>query len=196
MVPDIACNPWTSARSKGTGWVTDCAVRGNNARYYALQRRNGIARCFSLWLACKLLRKIGQLGVGEEVGMRKKLLVVDDEVGITNLITRIATSLEYEVRAVNDPVDAVPAFAAFEPDVVLLDLIMPGIDGIDVLNQILALRAPDSIIVMSGYGQSYLRLGEAVGKFHDHDKITMLAKPFRRAELIALLTPEANSPQP
>jgi two-component system, OmpR family, response regulator MtrA len=127
--------------------------------------------------------------------MQKKLLVVDDEVGITNMITRIAASLDYAVRAVNDPVEAVPAFAAFEPDVVLLDLIMPGIDGIDVLNQILALRAPETIIVMSGYGQSYLRLGEAVGRFHDHHKIKLLAKPFRRAELIALLTPEAGQSQ-
>jgi len=128
--------------------------------------------------------------------MQKKLLVVDDEVGITNMITRIAAGLDYEVRAVNDPAEAVPAYAAFEADVVLLDLIMPGIDGIDVLNQLLTLRAPDSIIVMSGYGQSYLRLGEAVGKFHDHHKITLLAKPFRRAELVALLTAEAGQLQP
>lgn len=123
--------------------------------------------------------------------MQKKLLVVDDEVGITKLVSRIATSLGYEVRAVNDALDAVPAYAAFEPDVLLLDLIMPNIDGIDVLNQVLALRAPDSVIVMSGYGQSYLRLGEAVGKFHDHDKITLLAKPFRRTQLIDLLAREA-----
>ncbi len=143
---------------------------------------------FYFMASVQLASEIGQLGIGGEFGMRKKLLVVDDEVGITNLVTRIATSLDYEVRVVNDPVDAVPAFSAFEPDIVLLDLIMPGIDGIDVLNQILALRAPESVIVMSGYGQSYLRLGEAVGKFHDHQKITMLAKPFRRAELIALLT--------
>ena len=128
--------------------------------------------------------------------MQKKLLVVDDEVGITNLVTRIASSLNYVVRAVNDPVEAVPAFAAFEPDVLVLDLIMPSIDGIDVLNQILALGARGSIIVMSGYGQSYLRLGEAVGKFHEHHNVVMLAKPFRRAELIALLSPEASNPPP
>ncbi len=123
--------------------------------------------------------------------MQKKLLVVDDEIGITNLVTRIASSLNYVVRAVNDPVEAVPAFAAFEPDVLLLDLIMPSIDGIDVLNQILALRAPASIIVMSGAVRAspYLRLGEAlVGKFHEHhNTVVMLAKPFRRAQLIALL---------
>jgi len=166
------------------------------ARLYALRRRNGIAGNFDLWLAWNSLRKISLPGVGEEVGVQKKLLVVDDEVGITNLVTRIASSLNFVVRAVNDPVEAVPACAAFEPDVLVLDLIMPGIDGIDVLNQILALGAPGSIIVMSGYGQSYLRLGEAVGKFHEHHNVVTLAKPFRRAELIALLSPKASNSPP
>jgi CheY-like chemotaxis protein len=126
--------------------------------------------------------------------VQKKLLVVDDEVGITNLVARIASGLDYAVQAVNDPAEALPAFAVFEPDVLVLDLIMPKIDGIDVLNQVLALGTPATIIVMSGYGQSYLRLGEAVGKFHEHHNVRMLAKPFRRAELIALLAPEASSP--
>jgi YesN/AraC family two-component response regulator len=68
---------------------------------------------------------------------------------------------------------------------------MPNVDGIDVLNQVLAAGTGARLIVMSGYGKSYLQLGKAVAVFHEHPDITTLAKPFRRGELIDLLAPQS-----
>ncbi len=67
---------------------------------------------------------------------------------------------------------------------------MPDVDGIDVLNQVLAAGTGARLVVMSGYGKSYLQLGKAVAVFHEHPDITTLAKPFRRADLIELLGPQ------
>ena len=58
-----------------------------------------------------------------------------------------------------------------------------------ILNQVLAVGTGARLVVMSGYGKTYLQLGRAVGVFHEHPDITLLAKPFRRADLIALLAP-------
>lgn len=122
--------------------------------------------------------------------MNRKLLVVDDQDSVTKIVTKVGVQLGYDVRAVTDPTKAFDEFEAFIPDVLIIDLVMPEVDGIDILHKILAIGTSAKIVIMSGFGKSYLRLGQEVGVFHDHPGITTLAKPFRRAELIALLAPE------
>lgn len=126
--------------------------------------------------------------------MVKKLLVVDDQNSITKIVSKIAVSLGYEVRKVNDPSMAFQVFEDFKPDVLIIDLVMPEVDGIDILHAILAAGTSARIIIMSGFGKSYLRLGEAVAEFHQHASITTLAKPFRRADLAALLRSDVSTP--
>ncbi len=124
----------------------------------------------------------------EDGHMTRRLLVVDDQDSITKIVSKIGSQSGYEVRTVNDPTRAFDEFEAYRPDVLVIDLVMPEIDGIDVLHKILAMGTNARIIVMSGFGKSYLRLGQEVAAFHDHPGVTTLAKPFRRTELIALLT--------
>jgi CheY-like chemotaxis protein len=127
------------------------------------------------------------------MGMAKKLLVVDDEQSITRIVEKVASELGFDVRTLNDAAAAYETFEEFRPDILLLDLMMPEVDGIDVLNQILASGTAAKVVVMSGYGQSYLQLGKAVAVFHEHPDITTLAKPFRRADLIDLLAPQSTT---
>jgi hypothetical protein len=47
---------------------------------------------------------------------------------------------------------------------------------------------PVRVVLMSGYGESYLRLAENVAKFHEYPNVSILLKPFRRAELMRLLS--------
>lgn len=126
--------------------------------------------------------------------MARKLLVVDDQASITRIISKIAGDLGYEVRCVSDPAVAYETFEAFQPDVLIIDLVMPEVDGIDILHDILAVGTRAKIIVMSGFGKSYLQLGEAVAAYHEHHDITTLSKPFRKADLAALLATRADSP--
>ena len=125
--------------------------------------------------------------------MSKKLLVIDDEKSITRIVDKIASELGFEVRTLNDAATACQVFEAIQPDILMLDLMMPDVDGIDVLNQILAAGTGAKIVVMSGYGKSYLQLGKAVAVFHEHPNIITLAKPFRRTDLIELLAPQPVS---
>jgi CheY-like chemotaxis protein len=124
--------------------------------------------------------------------MTRRLLVVDDQDSITKIVSKIGTRLGYEVRTVNDPTRAFDEFEDFRPDVLAIDLVMPEVDGIDILHKILAMGTNARIIIMSGFGKGYLRLGQEVATFHDHPAISTLAKPFRRADLIAVLGCEAT----
>ncbi len=119
--------------------------------------------------------------------MAKKLLIIDDQTGITKVVELIAMQLGLIARSLNSSSQATEVFMAFKPDVVILDMIMPEKDGIDVLNEILLTGIPVKVILTSGFSDSYLRLAEGVAKFHDNEHVSILRKPFRRDELITLL---------
>jgi CheY-like chemotaxis protein len=92
------------------------------------------------------------------------------------------------VRSVNSSAQATETFIEFKPDVLMLDMIMPEKDGIDVLNEVLLTGIPVKIVLTSGFSDSYLRLAEGVAKFHDNPNVSVLRKPFRREELMKLLS--------
>jgi FixJ family two-component response regulator len=119
--------------------------------------------------------------------MDKKLLMIDDDAGIARVVSvgLIARELGMEFRAITSPLIANEVFAAYRPDIVIID--MAEKDGIEVLSKILATGVPTKVVLTSGFGDVYLRLGIGVTKFHGIEGVPLLKKPFRRAELIELL---------
>ena len=82
----------------------------------------------------------------------KRVLVVDDE---RNIRTSLKGSLEDEgfvVQTANDGAEALKAVGTFRPDVILLDIWMPGDDGLTVLDQIKKQDSSAIVIIMSGHG--------------------------------------------
>jgi len=119
--------------------------------------------------------------------MGKKLLMIDDDAGIAKVVELASRDYGIEFKAIGTPLTAVAEFTDFRPDIVILDLIMPGKDGIDVLNEILATGISTRIVLTSGYGDTYLRLARSVAKFHETAQVDVLRKPFRRNDLLDLL---------
>ena len=120
--------------------------------------------------------------------MAKKLLVIDDQTGITKVVEMIARQLGLDTRSLNSSAEATETFIAFKPDILMLDMIMPEKDGSDVLNEVLLTGVPVKVVLTSGFSESYLRLAEGVAKFHDTPNVSILRKPFRREELLNLLS--------
>ncbi|HEV2671936.1 MAG TPA: response regulator [Gemmatimonadales bacterium] len=75
------------------------------------------------------------------------VLVVDDEEGIRQALSRFLTRLGYQVRAAANAAEALEQLAAGHPEVMLCDIRMPGTSGIELLPKVLA-RDPDLAIVM------------------------------------------------
>ena len=87
---------------------------------------------------------------------RRRVLVVDDEAMVTDWLKAVIEQHDgspgYEVRAALAGARAVEIFRAWRPDVVLIDLVLPDIDGIALLRQLKAIDDTPEMIVISGVG--------------------------------------------
>jgi two-component system KDP operon response regulator KdpE len=108
-----------------------------------------------------------------------RILVVDDEPAMVGAIVALVGSAGHRVAAAYDGIEALRHFDAEPPDVVLLDLAMPGHDGLAVC-QAIRRRGSTPIIVVSGEGQEAAKV-EALDAGAD-DYVT---KPFGKQELLA-----------
>jgi two-component system KDP operon response regulator KdpE len=111
--------------------------------------------------------------------MRSSVLVVDDDPGILTAIKQALLTHNFNVRTAVDGTQALELFNQAQPDLILLDLMMPRMDGLEVCRQIRA-QAVTPIIILSIQG-SEADIVTALDLGADD----YLVKPFRLAELLA-----------
>lgn len=110
---------------------------------------------------------------------KQKILIVDDDNNIAELISLYLTKECYDTLIVNDGEAALRAFEQYEPNLILLDLMLPGIDGYQVCREIRT-KANTPIIMLSAKGEIFDKvLGLELGA----DDYIM--KPFDSKELVA-----------
>ena len=110
---------------------------------------------------------------------RTKILVIDDEESILNLVTAYLHQEGYEYYTANDGPSGLKASRAYHPDLIVLDINLPGMDGIELLTQLR--RESDVYVIM------------LTAKAEETDKVIglsvgaddYLTKPFSPRELIA-----------
>ena len=81
-----------------------------------------------------------------------KILVIDDEVGIRNLLDTLLHRKGYDVVLADNGQKGLAVFRRERPDVVVLDLKMPGMDGFTVFQQIRSLNPQQPVIILTGAG--------------------------------------------
>lgn len=110
---------------------------------------------------------------------RQKILIVDDDNNIAELISLYLTKECYETMIVNDGESVMPAIDTFSPNLILLDIMLPGMDGYQVCREV---RAKHSIpiIMLSAKGEVFDKvLGLELGA-DDY-----IEKPFDSKEMVA-----------
>ena len=110
---------------------------------------------------------------------KQKILIVDDDANIAELISLYLTKECYETKMVFDGEEALQIFPIFRPNLILLDLMLPGIDGYQVCRELRA-TSQVPIIMLSAKGEIFDKvLGLELGA----DDYMM--KPFDSKELVA-----------
>ena len=110
---------------------------------------------------------------------KQKIMIVDDDNNIAELISLYLTKECFETRIFNDGESALTGFDTFAPNLILLDLMLPGIDGYQVCREIRA-KSQTPIIMLSAKGEVFDKvLGLELGA-DDY-----MEKPFDTKELVA-----------
>ena len=114
--------------------------------------------------------------------MGTKILVVDDETGICDLLKIYFEKEGYEVKTAGDGVEGINYFKMYEPDLVLLDIMLPEIDGLEILHM---LREDSStknlpVMMLTAKGTEFDTVSGLDAGADDY-----LAKPFGMMELVS-----------
>lgn len=108
------------------------------------------------------------------------VLVVDDEKDVQLLVRRILEHSGYAVETANDGEEALEKIAACPPDLIVLDLMMPRLDGWGVLDRLRASGAVPRVLLLSAYAHDPLTQKRGL----DAGACACLGKPFRLPDLL------------
>ena len=117
-----------------------------------------------------------------------RLLVVDDEPKFGKFVRAVAADLGYEVRVTTRGNDFKLQYEAFNPTAVLLDIVMPEIDGTELVFWLAERHCTAKIIVATGYNPTYAAMASAIGQGKGLGSATTLTKPVPLAKLRAALS--------
>ena len=110
---------------------------------------------------------------------KQRILIVDDEPQITRVLRRSLTTHGYEVRSAADGESALETFGDWPPDLVVTDLSMPNMDGLELCRRLRSL-SPVPIIVLSVKGEEQTKVDALDAGADDY-----VTKPFGMNELLA-----------
>ena len=111
-----------------------------------------------------------------------KVLVAEDEVHLGQILSNFLTGRGYAVHTVLDGRAALDALRAESFDVALLDIVMPEMDGLEVLKQVRADADPAEVIIITGNGTIETAISAMKLGAYDY-----MAKPYRMAEIDVLV---------
>lgn len=112
-------------------------------------------------------------------GPTRTILVVEDEPLINQMVTDRLRAEGHDVVQAHDGPGAVAAFEEHDPDLVVLDLMLPGFDGLEVCRRVQAIRPVPVLMLTARDDETDVLVGFGVGA---DDYVT---KPFRQRELVA-----------
>lgn len=123
----------------------------------------------------------------------KRLLIVDDELDLLHLLRKVlAKNCDCEVKIVQSGLEAITLLKSWQPDVILTDIVMPDMDGLQLLDKVTGLDSNISVVVMTAYGTiemavTALKNGayDFMEKPFDNRKISQVVlRAFERTQLI------------
>jgi EAL domain-containing protein (putative c-di-GMP-specific phosphodiesterase class I) len=121
----------------------------------------------------------------------RRALIIDDDPAIAELVANAARSSGFEAIATTDPAEFKTLMEEDPAGLVVLDLQMPDVDGIELLRHLAESDASPGVILMSGAEGRIVAAAERLARQYDLNVRAVMRKPFRLAELRNVLGPLA-----
>ena len=117
-----------------------------------------------------------------------RLLVVDDEPRFRDFVGRAAVKLGFDVERAADGRAFKSLYKVFDPDVAVIDIVMPGVDGLELVQWLAERGATLHVVIVTGLTPDYSTYAKKLGEAKGLGSVTSLTKPVRLAELQEVLT--------
>ena len=121
--------------------------------------------------------------------MSAKILIVDDEQFVRDLLEKVLRRRGHDVVVVGDADQALNALGAAAFDLLLTDVVMPGMDGFDLLRRVKSAYPQIKVIVLTGYARK-----QSISDFLLYGADEYLSKPFQVHELISAVDRVTGAP--
>ncbi len=129
------------------------------------------------------IRSLGKKMLPKKFPVKKKILVADDDEMTLAMTNLYLTNVGYEVMPAKDSLEAIKLIKDFKPDLLVLDILMPFMTGLELLNYIrYEFMVNTPVVMMSVMGNSEIK--EAAGKL---GVLSYITKPFDMDELVKLI---------
>lgn len=119
--------------------------------------------------------------------MVKRLLVVDDEPDIGQFIKVVAEAMGFDVVVTTSVWDFLDSYDEQEPSLICVDVVMPDMDGLELLKTLNERKCTAPILVISGYNKLYLHSAENLGEAFGLPSVKSMSKPLELAALRSAL---------
>ena len=122
----------------------------------------------------------------------KRLLVVDDEPDFASFVAKVAESIGYDVTITNRPRNFREIYERTEPTDIMLDVIMPETDGIEIIKWLADHQNTARVIVVTGHSPQYANAAKSFGEVVGNFPVKVISKPIGVDDLSAALTSIAD----
>ena len=125
----------------------------------------------------------------------KRLLVVDDEPKFAAFVGKVAARLGYDVEITNHGREFKTAYRSKKPDTIVVDMVMPDIDGNELILWLVEQGCEADLIIITGYSPDYATNARVLAEFKGLRSVTTLSKPVTVARLRETLAIAGGDPK-
>jgi EAL domain-containing protein (putative c-di-GMP-specific phosphodiesterase class I)/ActR/RegA family two-component response regulator len=126
----------------------------------------------------------------------RRILILDDDAAVGQTIQWIAESLGFEAEFVTRPEEFFKRLDQMSPDIITIDLVMPELDGVEIMRLLAERKSRAKIVISSGMGSRVLDAAERSASQHSLDILGVLPKPVSKDALRVLVGEGNDSQQP
>ena len=126
----------------------------------------------------------------------RSILILDDDAAVGQTIQWIAESLGFEAEFVTRPEEFFKRLDQMSPDIITIDLVMPELDGVEIMRLLAERKCRAKIVISSGMGSRVLEAAQRSASQHSLDILGVLPKPVSKDALRVLVGEGNESDQP
>ena len=123
----------------------------------------------------------------------ERLLICDDEPAFGRYVRNVAEDMGYRVVVTSSGQEFIASYEAFQPTTIILDMVMPGLDGNELILWLAERRCAARLIIITGFTPDYAEHAKVLAEYKGLRPVITLSKPFEVADLRAVLGAQGSS---